>query len=165
MSNAEDSKLMENIKAAAPVEPTFYPEHELLAGIVQRAVWDAFGSFREGKNQNQKTRKMCALEAQRWLWSEENHPFSYVWICEHLSIAPDELLRKLEKRLLSGAVAKELKYPLTYSSVVKDRLAIMKQKIAEGRSEDDDLKNTSQLDDLFLDDEEEVDSKAVWPDD
>lgn len=54
------------------------PEIKLLIAILVHAIHDAYGkSFCE---------KDARDAANRWFNSDENNPFSFAWICEHLNI-------------------------------------------------------------------------------
>jgi hypothetical protein len=55
-------------------------ERKLLCAIIEQACKDATG---QGKDQG-----ALMADAQRWLNSEHNYPFSYIWICDQLQLDP-----------------------------------------------------------------------------
>jgi hypothetical protein len=60
-------------------------ERKLLCAIIEQACKDATG---QRKNQEE-----LMADATKWLNSEENHPFSYIWICDQLQLAPSIIRR------------------------------------------------------------------------
>lgn len=105
-----------------PAEIDYSPEHELLAQIIRRAVWDAFGAFKEGKSLRQQKRKRQAMEAQEWLLSELQTPFTFRWICCHLNIDPDGFIQKLNMHIAKNSVVKELQSPTRFTEATWSRL-------------------------------------------
>lgn len=122
MNKEPNKDLMQLLRAAESIEVTCLPEQMLLAEIIKRAVWDAFGSFREGKQDSQWSRRKCAHEAQSWLWDDSDKPWSYRWICQNINIAPDVLLNQIETRLISGQMVEELREPPNLTRALKARL-------------------------------------------
>jgi hypothetical protein len=55
-------------------------ERKLLCAIIEQACKDATGQ--------RKHQEASMADAKKWLNSEENHPFSYIWICGQLQLAP-----------------------------------------------------------------------------
>jgi len=62
-------------------------EKKLLCAVIERACMDATG--RGG-------RKRFIIDAQEWINSQSNHPFSYIWICEQLQINPSIIRRTVK---------------------------------------------------------------------
>ena len=69
-------------------------ERQLLCAVIKRAYLDATG---------QGCGKRLMIDAQEWLNSRGNSPFSYIWICKQLQIDPSIIRRAVrsiaEKKL------------------------------------------------------------------
>ena len=100
MSKEKNKDLMDLIAAADNAAPQYLPEHELVAEIIKRAVWDALGHFREGRDEEQMHKKRISCEAQEWLWSWSEHPWSYRWCCEQIGTDADMLQKQIEVKIL-----------------------------------------------------------------
>ena len=131
MSKEPNKDLIDMLRAAESTEVAWLAEQSLLAEIIRRAVWDAFGSFREGKQGSEWARKKCALEAQGWLWSSSEDPWSYRWICDNINISPDILLTKIEIKLILDGMVKELRKPPNLSRTLRSRLNKRKREMDE----------------------------------
>lgn len=86
----------------------------LMYAIIERAMSDSVGIF--GSPMNRDSIKREIVEARQWLGLEVGNgwgymrPFSFLWICEHLNLPPEKVIRKvreIEKRMLQ---CKHIKY-------------------------------------------------------
>ncbi len=62
-------------------------ERKLLCAVIEQAYMDATA---------QRGQKAIKADAKRWLDSEDNYPFSYIWICEILHIDPSIVRRAVK---------------------------------------------------------------------
>lgn len=67
-------------------------EHELLTAIVQRACLDVQGNDMANRR-----------DARRWLLSDDNSEWTFLWICEHLKLSS-----KVVKRFRMLAISSNL---------------------------------------------------------
>ena len=72
------------------------PEHNLLIGLINNAIWD-LGSKDTGIKGN----------ARRWLLSNNDTEFSFRWCCHALDVDPVKTLQKI-RRLVYAEKAKIL---------------------------------------------------------
>ena len=84
------------VENSAPSVST--PERELLVAVLQRAILDYVGSG-----------EVLSCEAGDWLFDDEDHNFSFAWVCGHLGLEP-AAVRSNVKRLRVGT--KKEKAPL-----------------------------------------------------
>jgi hypothetical protein len=61
-------------------------ERKLLCAIIEQAYMDATGRGRQKR------------DAEEWLNSKRNYPFSFIWICHHLQIDPSIIRRNINSR-------------------------------------------------------------------
>lgn len=74
-------------------------ERSLIGEVLKRAINDAVS----GENSDSVGYRSEKREARQWIFSnEEIAPFSFYWICDHLSLNP-ERLRDQVRRLMSRA--------------------------------------------------------------
>ena len=73
-------------------EPTL-PEHRLLRALLLRAMVDASkqppkaGGGRRSRRHKREGR-VDSRRAVDWLYSDDTHPMSYLWVCTELGIDP-----------------------------------------------------------------------------
>ena len=63
---------------------TYIGERKLLCAVIEQAYTDATGRGWQKK------------DAQEWLNSEGNYPFSFIWICDQLQIDPSIIRRNIK---------------------------------------------------------------------
>jgi len=70
-------------------------ERKLLCAIIEQACKDATGQ--------RKNQEALMADAKKWLNSEENHPFSYIWICDQLQLDPSIIKRSVKSMVENKA--------------------------------------------------------------
>jgi hypothetical protein len=85
----------------------------LIAAVIEQAVSDASWKYVARKTKTEKERaaektrkrngERIRSSAKRWLLSDDNHPFSFVWCAEGLDLNPEYLRRKLSSVLVKSA--------------------------------------------------------------
>lgn len=82
------------------------PEHRLLAGILLLAIQDFIDAKRLERWKNatrtpaqskEHQKQLLHDSAKGWITSNSEEPFSFCWICQHLSLHP----RYIRKRILA----------------------------------------------------------------
>jgi hypothetical protein len=131
MSKEKDRNLMDLIAAADNAAPQYLPEHDLLAEVIKRAVWDAFGYFKEGKRYDLTSKKRICIDAQLWLIETSEDPWSYRWCCQHINIAPEVLLKQIEVKFLLGQMVDELVKPAYVIEPLQRRLMERRDELYE----------------------------------
>jgi len=102
------------------IEEIDTPEKILLYELLLRAIWDATKPLYM-KFQNAKIK----LDAREWFESKSRLPFSFLWVCEHLSSEPCEF-----KTLILNVVFnnKDFKFPNFRVCKIDDKEAKEKAK-------------------------------------
>jgi len=75
---ASSTERQQDIPSAHRIDP---PHRNLLAAILARGISDAAYSY-HGLND------AVSRQAQGWLRSESEDPWSFIWICGHLDLCP-----------------------------------------------------------------------------
>lgn len=75
------------LKIADDYEIDYLPEHELIFAIIQRALNDLVGE--------------AVRDANLWLRSESQEPWSFLWCCEQIDLQP-EIVAQVAKKITSG---------------------------------------------------------------
>ena len=70
-------------------------ERKFLCAIIEQACKDATGQ--------RKNQEALMADAKKWLNSEENHPFSYIWICDQLQLDPSIIKRSVKSMVENKA--------------------------------------------------------------
>ncbi len=70
-------------------------EKKLLCAVIEQAYMDATG---------QGCGKRFMMDAQEWLKSDGDSPFSYIWICEELQIDPSIIRRAISRNICAGII-------------------------------------------------------------
>lgn len=109
-------------RSAKPV----IPERELLVATLDRAVLDYYGTNSE-----------ISSEASEWIFSDEiadeDEIFSFRWICDHLSIEPNEVRERINNLSFPKSISQAhrwLRSKVQSKTTVMDRLMIMEQQAA-----------------------------------
>ena len=74
------------------------PCHMLLGAILHRAVRDALGWFDVDTHEGERPKE----SARQWLNIVDNRPWSFLWICEHINIEPESILKKIRQEILNN---------------------------------------------------------------
>jgi len=96
----DSSKVQLRISAAVIIDESFEsaPERKLLAACLERALLDLRGlTDRPGSTKAQEKRESAA-----WIFSNDEHPWSLVWMCNEMDISVASI-RKMAKDILGEA--------------------------------------------------------------
>lgn len=75
--------------------PTETPERQLLAAILGRAIRDLFVTY--NRSGSYVFVRKLRREALSWFACKEVKPFSFIWICWHLDLRPELVIKELRE--------------------------------------------------------------------
>lgn len=88
----------EDFKSIEDPSDAFTCEQVLCCAMLTRAIRDALGdTYPWDRHRYPAGHKKIVRNAEAWLWAHSTTEFSFVWVCEHLSVDPEALRATVEE--------------------------------------------------------------------
>jgi hypothetical protein len=80
------------------------PERRLLLAVLRGALLDAIAMPLCRDERSAAERELDRQEALAWIQSDEEHAYSFVFVCDHLGVTPECMRRAILERLANGTL-------------------------------------------------------------